>query len=276
MLIVIVIILIWLIRKRLPKKIIWTIFLLLMLPQVVLMGGWQFRNYRLTGNIEFSSIGGINMLFYRASAVIALRDNISIAEAREKLTGNSKNKLIQEAILHPENHMSKKWNDQASKIIKQYPMLYCKVLIKGIQNMFIGPGDGTLAGLLGINTPGDKKHGPLGDIFRLSISEYINRWIIDSPVGFLFFAWGIAYLIILYGGIAIFIYQIISERALNINDVFLLSVMLYFIIISAGPEAYYRFRVPITPILALYSAKGLGQLIFKNNCRLQKSRQNRI
>jgi hypothetical protein len=39
-----------------------------------------------------------------------------------------------------------------------------------------------------------------------------------------------------------------------------IAVLAYFIIISAGPEAASRFRVPLTPLLALLSAAGWQSL----------------
>ena len=43
------------------------------------------------------------------------------------------------------------------------------------------------------------------------------------------------------------------------RQLFYLTVLvtMYFILLSAGPEAYSRFRVPITPILVLLTATGL-------------------
>jgi hypothetical protein len=43
-------------------------------------------------------------------------------------------------------------------------------------------------------------------------------------------------------------------------DVFLLGVVLYLLLVQAGPTSDVRSRVPIAPVLALYAARGLADL----------------
>jgi hypothetical protein len=37
---------------------------------------------------------------------------------------------------------------------------------------------------------------------------------------------------------------------------YLTGLILYLVVISAGPEANYRFRLPLVPLLAIYAATG--------------------
>jgi hypothetical protein len=47
-----------------------------------------------------------------------------------------------------------------------------------------------------------------------------------------------------------------EEKARWVSHAFVGWVLLYHVLVAAGPEAYARFRVPIMPLLALYAGRG--------------------
>ena len=59
-------------------------------PWIILVGGWQLRNYLITGKAEFSYVQGANLLFYRGAGIVAQRDSISFKEAQERAAAKAK------------------------------------------------------------------------------------------------------------------------------------------------------------------------------------------
>src|SRR5207244_6507344 len=55
------------------------------LPWLMLVGSWQIRNRVVSGSAQFSSIQSVNLYFYRAAGIVALRDRIPLAAAQAQL-----------------------------------------------------------------------------------------------------------------------------------------------------------------------------------------------
>jgi hypothetical protein len=101
----------------------------------------------------------------------------------------------------------------------------------------------------------------MGDLLRLSVSEYVRKWLAERLPLFAVFVYALFYILILYTGVAYVVLQIArGELAMSSVHIFIWGVLLYFIVVSAGPEAYSRFRVPIMPFLALYAGVGISAL----------------
>jgi 4-amino-4-deoxy-L-arabinose transferase-like glycosyltransferase len=60
-------------------------FILLLLPSMVLVGGWQLRNKQVFGTYQYTDIDAVNLYHYYAADVIASSRHISIKEARKVL-----------------------------------------------------------------------------------------------------------------------------------------------------------------------------------------------
>lgn len=255
-----VLLVIWLLFHRRSYRIVLVQMLGLLLPFILLVGGWQIRNFVYLKSLQFSSISGANMYYYRAAAVIALRDNISLSDARQKLA----NQFLDYQTSHPE---TKNWTEgqisgylahQGINIVMHHPILLIRTQVYGIIPMMLSGGEGKLLHLLDV---------PLGitrdsDIFNaLSHFEFsiLSRRFI-SGFALSFFLVTLFYLTLLYFGILAWSWRTFTDHQIRAVDIFLWGFVLYFIVISAGPEAYSRFRIPIMPILVIYAAQGLTDL----------------
>lgn len=231
------------------KKIIISIFLII-LPSIIFIGGWQLRNHIVAGSSEFSGIKGINLLYYRGADIVAERDGISLEEARRKLSATMTNNPW----------INERYSEEGLALIYRYPFLYGKIMIKGIIFMMIDPGNTPLMKYVGLMKP-DEKTGPLVDFRRLSLNRYLQKWLIERPLEFSAFAFGILYLATLYSSIAYCMRKLmITDEKKTIVHIFIWGVILYFLIVSGGPEAYSRFRTPIMPFFCLYGGTGLFYL----------------
>jgi hypothetical protein len=74
--------------------------------------------------------------------------------------------------------------------------------------------------------------------------------------------WSIVTLGLLYLGAAIGVIHLIREQRW-MQLVFVSIVILYLVGLSVGGESTYRFRAPITPLLAILAGVGYGMTICK-------------
>lgn len=229
----------------------------LLLPFVILIGGWQIRNLVYLDSLQFSTISGANLYYYRAASVVALRDRLSLEAARQKLV----EQFETFQTTHPD---TKNWTAgqvsdyltrQGAAIIQQHPMLLFQSQIMGVLPMMLGGGEGRLLRLLDV---------PLGQTLDSEIFDALSRFDITlllqrfaSSQAVIAFLYALIYLGAVYGGVLWWASWTALKRNFTGADLFLWSVVFYFIFISAGPEANSRFRVPIMPILVIYAAQGL-------------------
>ena len=53
-----------------------------MMPILIIVGGWQYRNFKYGKNSSISQIGGLNMLYHRGAAVFAESRSITIKKCK--------------------------------------------------------------------------------------------------------------------------------------------------------------------------------------------------
>ncbi len=237
--------------------------ILFMMPILIIVGGWQYRNFKYGDNSSLSQIGGLNMLYHRGASVLAESRSITIENARAQLIGDIKEDPWSYAGRYPEKNINKKWQDIGISIMINHPFLTIKMVCKGIFFTLFGPGDGYLSDILGYNI--ESGNGPLGDLFDLDVKSYIKKWPVNNFFYFSIFIFSCTFLLVLYSGVLAWIYKQSTSMELSWYDGFLWGILLYFLFISAGSEAYFRFRQPMIPILSIYSTLGWESIITHYN-----------
>ncbi len=229
------------------------ILLLVSLPWALLVGGWQVRNWLATGSSEFSSIQSFNLLYYRGACIVAKRDDISFDSARQVIDAT-----LGDTDGMPEAQLGELYMQEGVELIRRNPLLSLECQLIGGARMLLPPGEGRLVRYLGIP---DAREKTLEDLVRLSLSEYKQKWLVEYPVQFLVFIPAALYLYSLYGFAAAGVWHSLArDRSQRFAHLLALGVILYFMVVSAGPEAYARFRMPIMPFLALYAGLGVTLL----------------
>jgi hypothetical protein len=236
----------------------------LMIPWMILVGGWQLRNYYAVGSAELSTTQGINLLFYRGAYIIAQRDGISFEEAQQRLGYDNYQARYPETQNWSESQLAQHWKQEGLRLIRQYPGLFLKSQVWGIAKMMLDPGDHILLGYLGKHR---EQTGPGGDLLTLPFKQYLPKWLISKTGLFTLFFLTESYVMLLYSGILVFLWRLVraNNRASACPEkdpvmaihLILWALMLYFIVLSAGPEAYARFRIPLMPLLSLYGGQGV-------------------
>lgn len=241
---------VWAVLSKLAWRAILLRAILFFLPFLLIVGGWQVRNYLLTGDSAVSQIQAYNLLAYRAADIIALRDGLSIEEAQAMLgiNDNSGIRTSRQEVIRNDHYM-----ERGLEIIRAYPGLFLRSWFNGLLNLILGSGEGAFMQMVnGKPVP----TSPIDDLKILSISEYLLKWMVNNLLYFLVFLYALAFLSAIYLGVLVWLGIALSHKQFSPVDVFCWGVFLYFVVLTAGPEGYYRFRVPLMPILSIYSAQG--------------------
>jgi len=217
--------------------------LALAVPYVICVGGWTYRNYKMTGQAIFTSFDGYYLLFWHGSAIVSARDGISIEEAQIKLGMEGRGEGYKQ--MHPETKdynfetMAGIWKQEGLKLIKQNPLIFLRTEVSGMLRVMFRPGIRELLMMVGAS-----------DNFR-EIFNLGENWDTFMLVG-----WSVLFLIILYMGIIRYFIAVFQNRKLEGLDILFWLLIIYFIVTSGGPAAQSRYRVPVMPLLAFYAAQG--------------------
>jgi 4-amino-4-deoxy-L-arabinose transferase-like glycosyltransferase len=198
----------------------------LLTPSVALVGGWQVRNSVQVGSLRFSGIEAVNMYLYRAAGVIALRDGRDWIEVQSEL----------EAAFPPRApdedqgpYFDRMFRAGAETVVS-HPSASAIVTARGVWRSAVS--------------------------FPVRMDALFERWQMpDVPI----VRWLVAYAMIPVWGL-IAVGANVARRRTRSGSIALGVVITYVLLVSAGPEAYSRFRVPIMPILLVFAAGGVLHL----------------
>lgn len=233
-----------------------------LLPALLLVGGWQTRNARLTGSPAVSHIVGKNLLFFRAAGVVARRDGISVDSARTKLGYQREREPAAGAPTPSRAELDERWRNRGLEILADHPALALRVGAAGMARALLAPGMGTFGELLGAERPDPARRESGSGLISRTLQTFYRfvRWLGAHPFLAAAAGWEVFLLLLLYGGVGLRVLGS-PEGGWPPAEWALVAVTAYLLLMSAGPEANSRFRVPMIPALAVLSARGwLGLL----------------
>lgn len=195
---------------------------------------WMARNYSLTEAPVVSTKQGDNLLNYRAAGAIAESKDISFRAGRKIARGRAQQYLRSDMSIAEKSRIR---SEVGVNIILENTTGYFITASKGFGRIILGPGRASMLELLGYSSP--------------TKVNTIERFMI---VGAQVFILTIIYLVVFAGFVHLFLNK--KWKPLLI----LTAIIGYFLVISAGPEAYSRFRVPIIPFIALLAGPAESML----------------
>src|SRR4051812_7984451 len=198
--------------------------------------GWGLRNLHHTGVFTISSIGGINLLTYRAAGALAIEDDgdfdSDLADEMDGLQETADDEIqtrlhINDAEELSDAVRSKYYSEIGWRVLRQHPRAAAMLTLRGLLvNVF----DSRWEGL---------------EIVSAFPTEIVHRSL-DAYTA------------------ALFVFAIIGAAALWKRDrnlaAMIIATVVYFLLISAGGEAESRFRVPVIPQYVMIAAIGLFHL----------------
>jgi hypothetical protein len=200
---------------------------------LVLPLGWELRNLHHTGVFTISSIGGTNMLSYRAAGALAIEDDgnfdADLVDEDKGLVEDADAEIqatlhIQDAEDLPDAVRSKYYSQIAWRVLRQHPRAAAMLTLRGLLvNLF------------------DSRWEGLEVVSRFPATIVQRGLDAFTAIVFAFAAIGAAAL---------------WRRDRNLA-LLLVATIGYYVLISAGGEAESRFRVPVVPQLMIAAACGL-------------------
>jgi len=196
----------------------------MLVPLVVLVGGWQIRNAVEVGSSRFSGIEAINMMKYRAAGVVAEREGGDWREVRRELMDVYGPEFEGTSIGEYYDNMY----DKGLELVLDDPVSLIKVTLAGVWRGAVS--------------------------FPANIDGLIARWNLPDLV--------VVRLVVDYAMVPVWLFAFwglaVAWRRSRARPVVLAAVVpvVYLFALSSGPESYARFRVPIMPILWLFVAGG--------------------
>lgn len=217
----------------------------------MLIGGWQVRNYRVSGSFEYSHIKNINILYYRAGGIVAQREGIGLAEAAEKLK--------QQYPMLPWQEMSaellESYGREGFRIVLQHPLLFMKDQWRALVTTLTCPQSSRLLQYLGVDPAGD---GQITRLSKLPLPGWVPRRVLSSPLVAAAAGAALAYLVFSYIAMLYSLWNIVRlERQALVVPSLIIGVILYLLLVGCGPETTCRFRTPLAPFIALYAGREL-------------------
>lgn len=200
---------------------------LLALPQVLIVGIWKVRNSRLFDSTRLSPIESINMYLYRGGAVVARRDGLSFGEAQERLGAE----LPAESSFQSQGAFFDDMYARGVDILVSHPVDSAIIAAEGVLSAMVGPGREPLSLLLG-----DTLSRPAIALYLLAIAL---MWLL----------------------VVVYLWFALRNEAKRAPALWVASIPAYVLLISAGPEAYGRFRAPVIPILLVLATAGAAELL---------------
>ncbi len=210
---------------------------------VTAIGGWQLRNYVATGSSEFSHAKNQYLLIAKAAAIVAMRDGLSLQEAQQRLTQEHAASLPADFPRSSQALLQESYGRFAQAIVAAHPILLIRTTLQSAAVNLLGPSN--LAHLFGADNVALRAAFLEQDFARFPLGS----WIITLSS----WAFGLSFLGVLYTGVAV----LLVHRGFGNGEIALLVLTAaYVILVSSGPEAYSRFRMPVMPIFCVLAAGG--------------------
>lgn len=220
-------------------------FLIAVIPLLV-MFGWQARNYAQTGYWHFSSIAGINLLRYNTSAVLRATDGPAAANAFVYKT------IIAAEALPTFAAQQQYMQREASAALVQHLPTYFGLHLRGMANCLLDPGrfDLTEFVRLPATTPG------LSYLMDAGGYADVGKALARQPLALL-----LVLAVVLLGNMARLVGFVLFllNRKLPLAARLVAAGLVLYVIGITGPLGAARFLVPVLPLLlcsAGYVARG--------------------
>lgn len=211
---------------------------------LVLPIGWELRNLHHTGVFTISSIGGLNMLSYRAAGALAIEDDgdfdADLVDEQKGLVEDADAEIqaklhIQDAEDLPDAVRSKYYSQIAWRVLRQHPRAAAMLTLRGLLLNFF-----------------DSRWEGMEVVSRFPATIVQHGLDAFTAIVFAFAAIGAAAL---------------WRRDRNLA-LLLVATIGYYVLISAGGESESRFRVPVMPQLLIAAA--FGVVAVKRSLRVER------
>jgi 4-amino-4-deoxy-L-arabinose transferase-like glycosyltransferase len=215
---------------------------------------WENRNKLTTGYAGFSAIQDVNIYFFNAAGLSSIKENVPFKELQTKMGMMDLEDYFK---YHPEQ---KTWNEserynymreEGLRVIGRDFWAYTILHAKGMFRVLLDPGMVKYTKLFKFEPEGQY----LGAFVDRSIIR--NARLLYEENTLLFGSY------LVFGAIQLLMCCFLiaglfpTNISYNTSIIFLVSIGLYFLLLSGGPGDGPRFRLQILPVYAILSAYGV-------------------
>ena len=255
-----VVLLVWLAAKQPRKRAVFADICIFFAIAMGLLGLWHVRNGAVSGYTGFSAIADKNLYFYKGASVLAAAQGVSYYDMQRQMGYMDEQAY---AARHPDQNT---WSDsrrfsymrrEGTRILLDHPVAYARIHLTGMARTLLDPG---AVDYLKLFRRYPQSGGLLGVIIDEGLWHTVTRLPKERP-GVFWTSLLLGALLILY--LALAGAAILARRgfANNTQVVIILCVVVYFLVLSGGPNSLGRFRHPLMPFISLLAAYGLSTAI---------------
>ncbi len=233
------------------------VFMLMITP-------WIVRNYVRYGYAGFCGIQDINLYYFRATGVAAQLEKKPFLDVQMEFYN-----AVPKGLSTGKEFSF--YRDRAMGIILAHPLTYLDVALRGAFNLLFAPERYGVYMLTGHLTD-YKLSGLLWD--RFSIKSIVKKFASSPPLILSLLIYQVLFTL---GAIVFAIDGIIVSlrKGRYAGLMIILSILCYFIIVSSGPEADARMRIPLLPYGLVLSALAINNLYQKIHLKKNVPRNER-
>jgi hypothetical protein len=224
---------------------------------LIIFAGWAARNYKVAQYAGLSTIGAIDMYYYRAADVVARQEGTILAATRESFgahLGVSFEHIFEANVQSPA--LVRRMNRLSFGILAAHPVEALLMTIQSVIYVAVTPMRSPVARMMGTagGTAGDGLNAGAPSVSRIRATL---RTMLASPLLTTMVLFQVLLGFLLWIGLALALIRCVWAGGDYRQWVLCLCASgLLLIILAAGGEANVRFRSPAIPLLAAAAALG--------------------
>ena len=254
--------LIFLVREKFKWKAILSSLLVTLLPFLILVGGWQWRNLETAGLFRLTSVQGWALYLGKGAQIYSEKHKTTQNDSERALIQKLK-KTYPNLKTIPMEQLDDIYLAEGWKLVKGNPLIAIKTHILHTSYFFFAPG--TTSAFFRIFDPDFK----IMNFNWHQKTEYFSALFKSYKLFLMSVLIGVAYLGIMYAWIVAWVVQNIrnqKELMWKACHLFFLLLVLYIAGASSVNYGQDRYRVVVMPLLCLYA--GAGFPVFLNYLKL--------
>ena len=245
-----IVLLVWSFKRR--KTVLITHAFGFLVCSLLIIGSWQVRNYREAGYSGFSSVSDYNLYCYQAASVLAVHEGIPDYEMQHSMGCPGKVRKQPEQSSLDRGGIYRLMGREGMKIILREPATYFLIHVKGMLRTLIDPGMSEyLIMFKQYSWPG----GLFGQILDQGLFVTITSFARTTPVFFSMMILMGLYLVASLSAAVTALFH--KDFPYGVAAISILCIVAYYFVVSGGPVGYHRFRIPIVPLISVFSGGGL-------------------
>jgi hypothetical protein len=210
---------------------------------------WMVRNDHRTGVSTLSTVGSLNLYFYRAAGVVWSHGDKSFPAVQEEF-GRALGWPMRDFNDAPPS-LEPAMKQRALRIIKNDPIAFILMTVRCFLWLMVVPERADLNGFLGTNAGATSYLAASGDI-SARIREIRRSPLLTALVALQFMV-----TILIWIGVGRVLTGLCHKSAVEISMIlFMLMLTMGFLVLASGAESVARFRLPVIPLLAVLAAIG--------------------